>query len=270
MIGLTTVWGLLFAADDADPPDLHQRDDPLTPAGDDPLLRLDDVLERGRLGAAAAGPGRGHVGLRGRPIWSRPGSPPSPFRSSPSHGARTRPRTRSSSPRRRRPSRPERQTPQLAETFVHSALDFRVHEGVGCFINGTKGNLVPRKGPRNRALSLFLAAWRTASCAVCLLGRRFFAGRRAPAAAARPRTGSGAPPGSAARRSESGPRRGSGASARRARLPVARDGRLRVVDLVLGAEDHQQRHVRGGQALVERRLDQRSPARRRDVSLYAV
>ena len=38
------------------------------------------------------------------------GIPPSPFRSSPSRGARTRPPTRSSSPRRRPPSRPERQT----------------------------------------------------------------------------------------------------------------------------------------------------------------
>ena len=57
--------GAALRRDDADPPDLHQRDDPLAAAGDDPLLRFDDVLDRGRLGTAGSGPGRGHLGLRG-------------------------------------------------------------------------------------------------------------------------------------------------------------------------------------------------------------
>ena len=38
---------------DADPPDLPERADPVAAAGDDPLVRLDDELERRRLGAAA-------------------------------------------------------------------------------------------------------------------------------------------------------------------------------------------------------------------------
>ena len=54
MIALIVVWGLLFAADDADPPGLHERDDPVEAAGDDPLLRLADELDRRRLGAAGA------------------------------------------------------------------------------------------------------------------------------------------------------------------------------------------------------------------------
>jgi hypothetical protein len=57
--------GTALRGDDADPPDLHQRDDPVAAAGDDTLLRLDDVLYRGRLGAAAAGSRRGYVGIRG-------------------------------------------------------------------------------------------------------------------------------------------------------------------------------------------------------------
>ncbi len=47
---------------DADPPDLHQRADPLSPASDDPLVRLADELERRGLGPAGARPRRGRVG----------------------------------------------------------------------------------------------------------------------------------------------------------------------------------------------------------------
>ena len=49
---------------DADPPGLHQRHDPLEAAGDDPLLRLADGLDRRRLGAAGARPRRRRLGLR--------------------------------------------------------------------------------------------------------------------------------------------------------------------------------------------------------------
>ena len=47
--------GTAVRRDHADPPDLHQRDDPVAAAGDDPLLRLDDVVERWRLDAADPG-----------------------------------------------------------------------------------------------------------------------------------------------------------------------------------------------------------------------
>ena len=47
--------GAAVRGDHADPADLHQRDDPLEAAGDDPVLRLDDGLQRRRLGAALAG-----------------------------------------------------------------------------------------------------------------------------------------------------------------------------------------------------------------------
>jgi hypothetical protein len=64
VIGMTSV-GAALRRDDADPPDLHQRHDPVTPTGHDPLLRFDDVLDGGRLGAAGAGAGRGHIGICG-------------------------------------------------------------------------------------------------------------------------------------------------------------------------------------------------------------
>ena len=49
---------------DADPPGLPERHDPLAPAGDDPLLRLADGLQRRRLGAAGAGSRGRRLGLR--------------------------------------------------------------------------------------------------------------------------------------------------------------------------------------------------------------
>ncbi len=49
---------------DADPPGLHQRHDPVEAAGDDPLLRLVDELNRRRLGPARARPCRRRLGLR--------------------------------------------------------------------------------------------------------------------------------------------------------------------------------------------------------------
>ncbi len=64
VIALIVVWGLLVRRRDADPPGLHQRDDPLAAAGDDPLLRLADELRRRRLVPAGARQGRGRVGLR--------------------------------------------------------------------------------------------------------------------------------------------------------------------------------------------------------------
>src|SRR5207253_6963518 len=50
---------------DADPPDLHERHDPLATAGNDPLLRFADGLGGRRLGPTAAGPGCGRVGIWG-------------------------------------------------------------------------------------------------------------------------------------------------------------------------------------------------------------
>ena len=49
---------------DADPPGLHQRDDPVEAAGDDPLLRLADELHRRRLGPAGPRPRGRRLGLR--------------------------------------------------------------------------------------------------------------------------------------------------------------------------------------------------------------
>ena len=49
---------------DADPPGLHQRDDPLEAAGDDPLLRLADELHRRRLGPAGPRALGRRLGLR--------------------------------------------------------------------------------------------------------------------------------------------------------------------------------------------------------------
>ena len=56
--------GAAVRRDAADSPGLSQRDDPVTPARDDPLVRLDDELERRRLDPAGAGPGRRRLGLR--------------------------------------------------------------------------------------------------------------------------------------------------------------------------------------------------------------
>ena len=56
--------GASLRGDDADPTDVPERADPLPPAGDDPLLRLDDVLDRRRLGPARARSRRGRLGLR--------------------------------------------------------------------------------------------------------------------------------------------------------------------------------------------------------------
>ena len=56
--------GAAVRGHDADPPDLPQRPDPVAPAGDDPLVRLADGLDRRRLGPAGARPGRRRVGLR--------------------------------------------------------------------------------------------------------------------------------------------------------------------------------------------------------------
>ncbi len=56
--------GAAVRGHDADPPELHERADPVSPASDDPLVRLIDVLERGRLGTAGARPCRGRLGLR--------------------------------------------------------------------------------------------------------------------------------------------------------------------------------------------------------------
>ena len=49
---------------DADPAGVYERPDPVTPAGDDPVVRLADGLHRRGLVAAGAGPRRRRVGLR--------------------------------------------------------------------------------------------------------------------------------------------------------------------------------------------------------------
>ena len=53
--------------DGPDPPGLHQRADPVDRAGDDPLLRLDDVLDRRGMDAAGPRARRRRLGLRRRP-----------------------------------------------------------------------------------------------------------------------------------------------------------------------------------------------------------
>ncbi len=56
--------GAALRRDDADPTDLHQRDDSVAAAGDDSLVRLDDVVLGWRLGTAGTGPRRRRLGLR--------------------------------------------------------------------------------------------------------------------------------------------------------------------------------------------------------------
>ncbi len=56
--------GAAVRGHDTDPPDLPERADPVPPARDDPVLRLDDDLGRRRVGPARARQVRGRLGLR--------------------------------------------------------------------------------------------------------------------------------------------------------------------------------------------------------------
>ena len=89
VIALIVRLGPAVRGRDADPPGLHQRDDPLEAARDDPLVRLADELHRRRLGPAGARPRRRRLGLRALLPAQRRDRGAWRCRSSGSHAART-------------------------------------------------------------------------------------------------------------------------------------------------------------------------------------
>src|SRR5215216_626955 len=127
--------------------------------------------------------------------------------------------------------------------------------GVACPSTERRETFVPRKGPRNRALPLFL--------------RLFLPGRPAGSDGLRALLGLVAGIRSLRRLRERQDQRrhqvrlldvggvagaGNQLRLRSGHLPVALDRRLRVVDLILGAEDRQERGVGRREPLVERLL----------------
>ena len=107
---------------DADPPGLHQRDDPLAAARDDPLVRLADELRPAASGPSPCSAAPPTSGATRPPTCSAPGSRRSRCRSS-ALAARAQPRRHGGRRARRRPEAASRAASLAAHAVPASATD---------------------------------------------------------------------------------------------------------------------------------------------------